>query len=237
MIVSALVSTGVEKYKEHKRTDFMGAEDLARIGSAVSALEQAWHDKDAMRKRKERVPADMAAISTQAANVIRLLCLTGARVGEILSFKWEYLDLDMGLARLPDSKTGFKVLHLPTPAIEILEGITEYTDWVFPGSGVPHLTDIHHAWAAVCKKAELTGWRIHDLRHAFASIAVNSGHSLPQIGALLGHNQTSTTARYAHVAENPVHAVAEDAGVKIALALATPPKKKATVTKLRKANS
>jgi integrase len=74
-------------------------------------------------------------------------------------------------------------------------------------------------------KAGLTGWRVHDLRHAFAATAVNSGHSLPQIGALLGHTQTMTTARYAHVATNPVHAVAEETGKKIAAALKAKPKK------------
>jgi integrase len=87
------------------------------------------------------------------------------------------------------------------------------------------MTEIHHAWRVVCRKAGLTGWRIHDLRHAFASTAVNSGHSLPQIGALLGHTQAMTTARYAHVAANPVHAVAEETGAKIAEALKAKPKK------------
>ena len=219
-------ATGIEKYREEKRTAFMGADELARIGTALAELEQAWNDREAARQRREKSEAKIDVVTPQAANVIRLLCLTGARLGEVLSLKWEYLDLDMGLARLPDSKTGFKVLHLPRPALEVLEGILEYSKWVFPGSkGDGHMTEVHHAWRAVCKKAGLTGWRIHDLRHAFASTAVNSGHSLPQIGALLGHSQAMTTARYAHVAENPVHAVAEDAGAKIAAAMQTKPKR------------
>lgn len=211
---------GVEKYKEHKRINFMGAEELSKIGDAVTALEQNWNNRQAMLERKEKPPKGMAVITPQAANVLRLLCLTGARAGEILSLRWGYLDMDMRLARLPDSKTGFKVLHLPRPALEILNTIPEHSDWVFPGGrGNGHMTEVHHAWRLVCKEAGLTGWRIHDLRHAFASVAVNSGHSLPQIGALLGHSQTSTTQRYAHVAENPVHTVAEDAASKIDAAL------------------
>lgn len=102
----------------------------------------------------------------------------------------------------------------------VLESIPKYSEWVFPGGkGDGHMTEMHHAWRAICKEAGLTGWRIHDQRHAFASVAVNSGHSLPQIDALLGHSQASTTQRYAHVAENPVHAVAEDAAAKVADAM------------------
>jgi integrase len=211
---------GIEKYKEHKRIEFMEAEELSRIGDAVTVLEANCIEREAMRERKEKPPKGMAVVTPQAANVIRLLCLTGARAGEILSLRWEFLDLDMGLARLPDSKTGAKVLHLPKPAVAVLESIPRYSDWVFPGGkGDGHMTEVHHAWRAICKEAGLTGWRIHDLRHAFASVAVNSGHSLPQIGALLGHSQASTTQRYAHVAENPVHAVAEDAAAKVAAAM------------------
>lgn len=50
----------------------------------------------------------------------------------------------------------------------------------------------------------LTDLRLHDLRHSFASIAVGGGMSLPMIGKLLGHTQTATTARYAHLADNPL---------------------------------
>lgn len=201
----------------------MDAETLSRIGTALSELKQARNDREAMQQRREKTPPGIAVITPQAANVIRLLCLTGARSGEILSLKWEYLDLDMGVARLPDSKTGAKTLHLPRPAVELLSGMIEFSEWVFPGRGNGHMTEVHHAWRTVCKKAGLAGWRIHDLRHAFASVAANSGHSLPQIGALLGHTQASTTQRYAHVAANPVHAVAEDAGAKIAAALQAKP--------------
>jgi integrase len=219
-------ASGVEKFKEHKRTAFMSAEELSCLGAALAELEQAWNDRKAMRQRREKAPARMAVLTPQAANVIRLLCLTGARLGEILSLKWEYLDLSMGLARLPDSKTGAKVLHLPRPAVEVLSGMPGHSEWVFPRSkGNGHRLEIHHAWRTLCKKAGLTGWRVHDLRHCFASVAVNSGHSLPQIGALLGHTQVMTTARYSHVAANPVHAVAEDTGAKIAKAMKTPPKR------------
>lgn len=212
-------ATGIEKYKEHKRLTFMGADELAKIGASLLELEQNWHDREEARREKKKWDADIPLISPQAANIIRLLCLTGARVGEILSLQWECLDLNAGLARLVDSKTGPKAVHLPQPAVAILESIPQISEWVFPGKGVPHVTDIQRAWRIVCAKAELDGWRLHDLRHAFASVAVNSGHSLPQIGALLGHSQAATTKRYVHFEENPVHAVAEDTAARIANAL------------------
>ena len=228
---------GIEKYREKKRTVFMGADELSRIGTAIADLEAAWSEKDSMRQRKEKPPSGMDVITPQTASVFRLLCLTGARAGEILSLRWEYLDLEMGLARLPDSKTGFKVLHLPQPALAVLAAIPEFSEWVFPGTKGGHMTEVHHAWRLICKHAGLHGWRIHDLRHAFASVAVNSGHSLPQIGALLGHTQASTTQRYAHMAENPVHAVAEDAAAKIEAALKTRPKRGKIVPFEKKAQS
>jgi len=212
-------ATGIGKYKEHKRTTFMGAQELTQLGAALAELEQTWRDREAAKERKEKWDPAIPLITPQAAAIIRLLCLTGARVGEILSLKWAYVDLDMGLARLPDSNTGAKAIHLPKPAIALLESVPRFSEWVFPGRSIDHITDIQHPWRVVCEKANLTGWRIHDLRHAFASVAVNSGHSRPQIGALLGHVRATTTQRYAHVAENPVHAVAENTAAQIAESL------------------
>jgi integrase len=58
---------------------------------------------------------------------------------------------------------------------------------------------VQKSWLAICKAARIAGLRIHDLRHSFASLAVNQGASLPLIGALLGHASPTTTARYAHL--------------------------------------
>ena len=67
-----------------------------------------------------------------------------------------------------------------------------------------HLSDLKYPWAEICKDANLKGVRIHDLRHTFASHLVSSGVSLPMVGKLLGHTQVQTTARYAHLADNPL---------------------------------
>jgi integrase len=200
---------GLEKYKEKKQMEFMDQAELSAVGSALEALEA-----------EGRVNALYAA-------ALRLVALTGARVSEILSLKWEYIvDLDAGLVHLPDSKTGFKVLHLSTPAIEVLKGVPTQNEFVFPSfeAVCGHVTSLRKVWGLVMGKANLNGrWRIHDLRHAYASAAINSGASLSFVGKLLGHSQASTTARYAHVAENPAHKVAEATGTRIAEALKTKP--------------
>jgi site-specific recombinase XerD len=64
--------------------------------------------------------------------------------------------------------------------------------------------------------------RIHDLRHSFASSAVGLGESLPMIGKLLGHTQTQTTARYAHLADDPVRFAADRISAEIARAISAP---------------
>ena len=67
-------------------------------------------------------------------------------------------------------------------------------------------------WPAICKAAGISGLRVHDLRHSHASMLAGAGYSLPVIGALLGHTQPSTTARYAHLADDPLRKATETVG-------------------------
>ena len=124
--------------------------------------------------------------------------------------------------RLPDSKTGAKVVHLGQPAIDVLEKITrvEKNPWVIVGT-LPgaRLTDLQPFWQRVRARAGLKDVRIHDLRHTFASVAVAAGQGLPMIGRLLGHTQVQTTARYAHLASATVKTAASDVSAEIAASL------------------
>jgi site-specific recombinase XerD len=84
---------------------------------------------------------------------------------------------------------------------------------VFPGPGERgHQTDIKKGWASLCKAAKITGLRTHDLRHSFASFLVSGGASLPLIGALLGHSNPTTTARYTHLFDDPLRAAVKKVG-------------------------
>ncbi len=191
----------VKKYAEHKRERFLSDEEYRRLGSALRDAE----------KEGFASPAAIAAI--------RLLMLTGCRSGEIMSLRWEFVDLEMGELRLPDSKTGSKVVHLGDPAIAVLGGITRKPriPWVFPSTNPGrHMTYLHDSWRRVLDRAGIENLRIHDLRHSFASGGLLVGEGLPMIGRLLGHNKVQTTARYAHLANDPVKAAANRIASRIA---------------------
>ena len=123
--------------------------------------------------------------------------------------------------RLTDSKTGAKVVHLGQPPIDVMEKIERLEDnpWVIVGATGGRLSDLQPFWQRVRARAGLKDVRIHDLRHTFASTAVSAGQGLPMIGKLLGHTQVQTTARYAHLAADPVKSAADQVSASIAAAL------------------
>jgi integrase len=138
---------------------------------------------------------------------IRLLVLTGARLSEVLTLQWSHVEFEHSLLRLPDSKTGQKVIYLNAPALQVLTELPriEGNPFVICGKreGAP-LINPQKPWRRIRETAGLDDLRIHDLRHSFASVAAGSGQSLPIIGALLGHSQPQTTARYAHLSADPL---------------------------------
>jgi integrase len=89
--------------------------------------------------------------------------------------------------------------------------------YLFPSrNGAGPMVEIKSSWAALCKAAAIVGVRLHDLRHTYASLLASAGLSLPIIGALLGHTQPGTTARYAHLFDDPLRAATERVGEIIA---------------------
>ena len=171
-----------------KKDRFLDGDELARLGRAISNFESSNTNKN-------------------GPTVIRLLVLTGARRGEIESLKWSEIDLDRGIVRLAESKTGAKILPLPPAAAQLLQSIQPTaSDWVFPAArGEGHFKGTGKVWRKIREQARLEDVRLHDLRHTFASFGASSGFGLPVIGAILGHSQASTTQRYAHLANDPVY--------------------------------
>ena len=151
------------------------------------------------------------------ANAVRLLLLTGARRGEVLSMKWDQLN-DNGTWTKPSAHTKQKKQHhvpLSAPALQLLAEMRDSatSDYIFPGDGkTGHRSDLKKPWAAICQAAGIEGLRLHDLRHSFASVAAAGGASLPIIGKLLGHTQVATTGRYAHLDVDPLREVTERVG-------------------------
>lgn len=183
----------VKKYVEQKRARFLSPEEFAALGKALREVEQDGSETQA------------------AVNAVRLLMLTGCRLGEIMTLKWDYVDLKARELRLPDSKTGAKIVHFGKTAADVLKGIEKLEDNPYVITGKKEgsrLTDLQHPWRRIRAKAKLDDVRIHDLRHSYASGALALGEGLPMIGKLLGHTQVQTTARYAHLANDPVKTAA-----------------------------
>jgi integrase len=192
----------VEKFAEKKRERMLSPAELAGLGEALAAYE-GW---------------------LYVVAGVKLLVFTGARLGEVLGLKWEWIDFERGEARLPDSKTGAKTLHLPPPALAVLSDLPRLDGNPYVIAGAKQgaaLVNLEKPWRTIRGLAELDDVRLHDLRHAFASIAASSGWGLPIIGKMLGHSQPATTARYAHLASDPVKAAAAAVANKIAAAMST----------------
>ena len=191
----------VEKFAERKRERMLSRVELGRLGDALASFN----------------------FSPYAAAAVKLLVFTGARLGEVLGLRWDWIDFDRGEARLPDSKTGAKTLHLPPPAIAVLAELPQLDGNPYVIAGQKEgaaLVNLEKPWRAIRKAAGLDDVRLHDLRHAFASVAASSGMGLPIIGKMLGHSQPATTARYAHLESDPVKAAAAVVAGRIAAAMA-----------------
>ena len=174
----------VRKYRERKRERYLSESEFARLGEALSETERE------------------GTVMPSAITAIRLLILTGARLSEVLTLRWDYIDWDQSYIRLPESKTGAKLIYLNPPAMEILRNTprADANPYLIPGKKPGcHLINLQKPWRHVMRRADLDDVRIHDLRHSYASFGATNGLSLHMIGKLLGHTQAATTARYAHV--------------------------------------
>jgi integrase len=184
---------GIERNREQPRERYLTPDELVRLSDALDTH-----------------------INQNAANAVRFLLLTGARRNEVLAATWDQFDLNLGTWTKPASNTKQKRKHhvpLSLPAIELLKQLRRGTngDIVFAVGK----DGLRFHWAAIRKTARLSDVRLHDLRHSFASILASGGASLPEIGKLLGHSNIGTTARYAHLAVDPLRELANRVGAAV----------------------
>ena len=194
----------VRKYKERKRERFLSLDEYKRLGAALKKAENDGTE------------------TMSALHAIWLLMMTGCRLGEIQTLQWDYINFEQGEFRLPDSKSGAKIVHVGSAVIDRLRKIDriEGNPYAIPGKKPgAYLTDLQHPWRRVREAAGLDDVRLHDLRHSYASGGLMVGEGLPMIGKLLGHTQVQTTARYAHLASDPVKSAAEKISLRIAGAI------------------
>ena len=191
----------VKRFREGKRERFLSDAEYRRLGEALREAERT------------------GAVAAPAVAAIRLLMLTGCRLSEITNLRWDHVALEARELRLPDSKTGAKVVHLGESAVAVLRGIArkEGNPWVIAGRRPgTRVASLHFPWNRIRRCAGLEDVRLHDLRHSFASSGLLVGEGLPMIGRLLGHSEVKTTARYAHLADDPVKAAADRIAGRIA---------------------
>jgi integrase len=189
----------VDKFPERKRERFLSSADYAKLFAALDAAEGKEHHS--------------------VLACVRLLALTGARLSEILTLKWDWVDMRHGLLRLPDSKTGAKVIPLAAPALDVLTKLPRLSAYVLPGQNLnAHFVGIQRPWRRIRTAAGLGDLRLHDLRHGFASLGAARNVSLKILGGVLGHRNSATTERYAHLSTSPLHEAAEMIAGEIAAA-------------------
>ena len=174
---------GTPRYKRKLIDRFLSAREFHRLAQSLRAFE------------------DSDPVAVQA---IRLLIYTGARYGEIVGLRWEWVQPPRLM--LPDSKTGAKIVYLNRQAQAVIDAMPNKaeTGLVFPSVRGDKPIGLSAVWCRIREHAALPDVRLHDLRHSFASIAITDGISLMVIGKLLGHALAETTERYAHLADEAI---------------------------------
>jgi integrase len=189
------------------RERFLDDVELARLGKGVAEMEAE-------------------GVNAASLTIARLLALTGARKNEIAGLRWRYVDFQRSALILPDSKTGARLIPLGVPALAVLMAWGEHFDnlggdqYVFPAERGDGFHDgVYKVWRRLREKAGLSEVRLHDLRHTHASTGVALNQSLYIVGKILGHRKPETTARYSHLALDPVRAAADQTAKRVANAM------------------
>lgn len=216
-----LESNPLAKFKLAKqdyapKVRFLDESEEARLRDALKTKTQQLREgrERGNAWRRERGYPELPATPHNHLRPLVLLAMnTGMRRGELFSLQWEDVDLDKALLTVVGStaKSG-KTRHLPlnSEAVAVLAEwkakVGSHNALIFPGKGGDRLDNINTAWRTLMKKAEITVFRFHDLRHHFASKLVMAGVDLNTVRELLGHGDIKMTLRYAHLA--PEHKAA-----------------------------
>lgn len=180
---------GIDRFQTQSRERFITRDELVKFFNAMQEICQT-------------------EIQKTIRDYILISLLTGARQNNVLSMRWEEIDFDLGLWRIPKTKHGEShTVPLTSFAYQVLDARRQAnpTDWVFPGKKPgTHLAEPKSTWRAILKKAGLTDLRIHDLRRTLGSYMAIGNQSLQIIGKALGHKSSTSTQIYARLAQDPV---------------------------------
>lgn len=222
---------GIRHFDELSKERFLDTAELGRLAATLTELETiglAFEiDAASPNAKHNRKPENRRVkVSPFATNAIRLLLFTGCRLREILHLRWDDVHLELGSFTLHNSKTGRREVLLNAPALTVLDELSRIRlgEFVIAGDRAGTAdekprADLAKPWRQVIKHAELAGVTLHTLRHTHAATGVDTGFGLPVIGALLGHRQASTTAKYAHVGDTVARRASNAIGAQLAAAM------------------
>ena len=151
----------------------------------------------------------------QSADFIKILIFTGFRRGELFRLTWNDIDFENSFVTLRKPKGG-KTATLPVNdlAMTVFKSIERSNNFVFPGKSGGSRSNFKGAWLRVKKVAGLPGdFRLHDLRHNYASLLVSNGIDLLTVSKLLNHSDTSMTRRYAHLSDLALRKATDKAAI------------------------
>ena len=196
----------VKRYPENARERFLSVKELGRLGAVL----------DKADREASRLPG--------ALNAIRLLALTGCRLGEILSLQWENVDIESGNLMLQDAKAGARAHSIGSQAIALLDSMrrTANSQWVIEGN-VPDMPvstgTLENTWRALRVEAELKDVRLHDLRHTVGTYASQTGANAFLIRDKLGHKTLAMTGRYVSRDAGPLRVLSDQIEDRVAAAM------------------
>jgi integrase len=197
---------GIRKYAERVHSRFLSDEELGRLGAALAQAERE------------------ATILPGAALAIRLLALSGMRLGEVVSLRWERIDLEQGAIELPEAKGGARVHAIGAVAIALLLPLRPRTGAGFvvqgPKPAMPlSKSTLESSWHRLRAAAGLDGVRLHDLRHGVGTYAAQAGANAFLVRDKLGHKTLAMTARYVSRDADPLRALSDRIENRIAAAM------------------
>lgn len=187
----------VEKFRLEARDRFLLPDELDRFKAALATEKQCIQD------------------------FFWLCLLTGARRGNVMSMRWDEIDTQLQLWRIPAHKHKNGRPHLiplTDAALAILDRRRRLAPgtYVFPSTGAKgHLVEVRRAWRRILKRAQISDLRIHDLRRTVGSYLAINGESQYIIGKLLGHIDQRSTAIYARLTLDPARAALKNAQAKL----------------------
>jgi len=190
----------VDRYPEQSRERFLTGDELRRL---AAVLDSSWPEENTSQNTDINPLASPFCIAA-----IWLLLFTGARLNEILTLKWNFLNDGLSSARLPETKTGSKTIYFSEPAQNILKRLpkVEGNPYVIVGRNEEAcLVNLQKPWQRIRTAANLENVRLHDLRHTYASYGAMNDLSQPLLMKLLGHAQSGTTEKYLHLQDAPLH--------------------------------